>query len=431
MTHVLILSVIFGVCCTLAEKSDNKTTIENSKNLSNSKDKFLANAIRGKNLSELALDNIDDEETKKTDKKPRTVLHRDSSLERDKSIYFRFDRTRQQLGLFGIFLFASSSCCSSKYSSSELARPDYNYNRIPSEAGRYSSQYSERQPIDSFLSDTDGKRKVGPQVPSETIGPVEEAEMESTQEVSWETGRRLPTLIAFIHYNRILCINFYENKRYGPRPASETANRPITLGYGSGNNGGYNSGNNGGYNSGNGGGYGYVVSGYGGYGRPTGHGGSINTYGISGTLADGDEFGPNDASYPDASTPQGNIQAQKAIALKALAGVALIGAAAALASNPVLLPIGFVSGRRKRSETFTEEEPANFQMDYILYMLRENLAKIQKEGSSSRLVISPRCVARLTCEIQKDYLSDVGKDVEILNNRKYHLTNLYANFLNI
>ena len=46
----------------------------------------------------------------------------------------------------------------------------------------------------------------------------------------------------------------------------------------------------------------------------------------------------------------------KAIALKALAGVALIGAAAALASNPVLLPISFVSGRRKRSETFTEEE---------------------------------------------------------------------------
>ncbi|XP_018369987.1 PREDICTED: uncharacterized protein LOC108765665 [Trachymyrmex cornetzi] len=374
MTHVLILSVIFGVCCTLAEKSDNKTTIENSKNLSNSKDKFLANAIRGKNLSELALDNIDDEETKKTDKKPRTVLHRDSSLER------------------------GSSCCSSKYSSSELARPDYNYNRIPSEAGRYSSQYSERQPIDRYGWQTQGRPpgSIGNDRPGGGSGNGVYA------------GSQL-------------------GDRYGPRPASETANRPITLGYGSGNNGGYNSGNNGGYNSGNGGGYGYVVSGYGGYGRPTGHGGSINTYGISGTLADGDEFGPNDASYPDASTPQGNIQAQKAIALKALAGVALIGAAAALASNPVLLPIGFVSGRRKRSETFTEEEPANFQMDYILYMLRENLAKIQKEGSSSRLVISPRCVARLTCEIQKDYLSDVGKDVEILNNRKYHLTNLIRN----
>jgi len=90
MTHVLILSVIFGICCTLAEKSDNTTTTENSKNLSNSKDKFLANAIRGKNLSELALDNIDVEETKKTDKKPRTVLHRDSSLERDKYIFNQY-----------------------------------------------------------------------------------------------------------------------------------------------------------------------------------------------------------------------------------------------------------------------------------------------------------------------------------------------------
>lgn len=93
MTHVLILSVIFGVCCTLAEKSEYTTTTENSKNLSNSEDKFLANAIRGKNSSKLALDNIDEEEIKKTDKKPRTILHRDSSLERDKSIYFRFDRS--------------------------------------------------------------------------------------------------------------------------------------------------------------------------------------------------------------------------------------------------------------------------------------------------------------------------------------------------
>ncbi|EGI59787.1 hypothetical protein G5I_12074 [Acromyrmex echinatior] len=307
---------------------------------------------------------------------------------------------RQQFGLFGIFLFASSSCCSSKYSSSGLARPDYNYNRIPSETGRYSSQYSERQPIDRY---------------------------------EWQTQSRLPGSIGNGdrpgggNGNGVYA-GSQLGDRYGPRPASETANRPITLGYGSGNGGGYSSGNNGGYNSGNGGGYGYVVSGYGGYGRPAGHGGSISTYGISGTLADGDEFGPSDANYPDASTPQGNIQTQKAIALKALAGVALIGAAAALASNPVLLPISFVSGRRKRSETFTEEEQTNFQMDYILYMLRENLAKIQKDGSSSKLVISPRCVARLTCEIQKDYLSDVGKDVEILNtNRRYHLTNLIRN----
>lgn len=132
----------------------------------------------------------------------------------------------------------------------------------------------------------------------------------------------------------------------------------------------------------------------------------------------------------------------------------MIGAAAALASNPVLLPIGIVTGRRKRSETFPEEERTDFQMDYILYMLKENLAKvrierrrnlarllipffffyeqIQRDGSSDRLIVSPRCVARLTCEIQKDYLSDLGKDVEILSaNRKYHLTNLYVKFRSI
>jgi len=55
----------------------------------------------------------------------------------------------------------------------------------------------------------------------------------------------------------------------------------------------------------------------------------------------------------------------------------LIGAAAALASNPVLLPIGIVTGRKKRSETFPEDEQTDFQMDYILYMLRENLAKVR------------------------------------------------------
>lgn len=79
--------------------------------------------------------------------------------------------------------------------------------------------------------------------------------------------------------------------------ASETANRPSALGYGSGNVGGH----------------GYGVSGYGSYGRPTGHGGSIGGYGISGTLADGDEFGAGggDPTYPDASVPQGNIHAQK------------------------------------------------------------------------------------------------------------------------
>lgn len=50
------------------------------------------------------------------------------------------------------------------------------------------------------LSDTDGKLRVGPQVPSEAAaGPVEEAEAESMQEVSRETGKftQLPAPINF------------------------------------------------------------------------------------------------------------------------------------------------------------------------------------------------------------------------------------------
>lgn len=74
------------------------------------------------------------------------------------------------------------------------------------------------------------------------------------------------------------------------------------------------------------------------------------------------------------------------MALKALAGVALIGAAAALASNPVLLPIGIVAGRRKRSETFSVSEETDFQMDYILHMLKANLAKV----SARSLLLSSR-----------------------------------------
>lgn len=92
MTHVLILSIVLGICCALAEKSDTTTT-EHPKGLADSKDQFLVNVIRGpKNSSVVVLGDADEEATKKTDKKPRTVLHRLDSNDRDKSIYFRFDR---------------------------------------------------------------------------------------------------------------------------------------------------------------------------------------------------------------------------------------------------------------------------------------------------------------------------------------------------
>lgn len=81
-----------------------------------------------------------------------------------------------------------------------------------------------------------------------------------------------------------------------PRPVygSESAHRPNALGYGPGNVGGYG------------------TSGYGGNGRPTGYGGG-GGYGITGTLADGDEFGPSEV-HPEGSVPQlpgANIQTQK------------------------------------------------------------------------------------------------------------------------
>lgn len=85
MTHVLILFITLGVYCALAEKSEFPVTTELSKKYSaDSEDKLLENIIRAKNSSQLILDNNSEEE-KKTDKKPRTVIHRDSNLDRDKS----------------------------------------------------------------------------------------------------------------------------------------------------------------------------------------------------------------------------------------------------------------------------------------------------------------------------------------------------------
>lgn len=83
--HILILFVTLGVYCALAEKSEFPATTELSKKYSaDSDDKLLENIIRTKNSSQLILD-TNGEEEKKTDKKSRTVIHRDSSLNRDKS----------------------------------------------------------------------------------------------------------------------------------------------------------------------------------------------------------------------------------------------------------------------------------------------------------------------------------------------------------
>lgn len=93
---------------------------------------------------------------------------------------------------------------------------------------------------------------------------------------------------------------FSANVRFGSRPSygSESFRKP------------------GGYDSGVSAEYGYANNGHGGYGfsRPTGYGGSVSSggHGISGTFANGEEFGPVEPTHPEGhAPPPPNIQAQK------------------------------------------------------------------------------------------------------------------------
>lgn len=93
MTHVLIIFLTLGVYCALAEKSEFPMTTELSpkKHPVDSEDKLLENVTRAKNSSHHILDN-NSEEDRNADKKSRTV-HRDSSLDRDKSTSSSCDRS--------------------------------------------------------------------------------------------------------------------------------------------------------------------------------------------------------------------------------------------------------------------------------------------------------------------------------------------------
>ncbi|XP_063927555.1 uncharacterized protein LOC135140801 [Zophobas morio] len=82
----------------------------------------------------------------------------------------------------------------------------------------------------------------------------------------------------------------------------------------------------------------YPVPGY-----PAGHG----SYGLLGHTGQGGGYG-----YGHSAPAQGHGHGHGALALKGLliplAGIALLGAAAALSTNPVLLQLGVVNGRRRR-----------------------------------------------------------------------------------
>lgn len=89
-TFILIVSIIFGVDCVLAEKSEFAVTTEFSESRTDLEDRLLANVIRAENSSQLISDKNNEEELKKADKKARTA-HRESNLDsRDKSIFWKF-----------------------------------------------------------------------------------------------------------------------------------------------------------------------------------------------------------------------------------------------------------------------------------------------------------------------------------------------------
>nr|XP_033330231.1 uncharacterized protein LOC117222573 isoform X1 [Megalopta genalis] len=286
------------VCCAHCEKTRYNLTEQPAKRDPGGDNLFI-NIVRGWNTSNPQQSANDTEaHDRSLEKQSRATVHRVESDPR------------------------GSSCCGPRHAASgSSTRPD-NYHKIPADADRHSTRYGERLPVDRY-----GWQGQPPDSNGITRRPAGGNNPGGSYEGS-HSGDRFA---------------------FRPSYASESTRRP----------GGYETGFSGGYSYGNGG-YGGGYSG----GRPSSSTGSTSSaYGISGSLANGDEFGPAEPNFPEGSAPSvPNIQTQKAVALKALAGVALIGAAAALATNPVLLPIGIVSaGRKKRSNLSTEEEDARFE----------------------------------------------------------------------
>ncbi|XP_033208194.1 uncharacterized protein LOC117167403 [Belonocnema kinseyi] len=158
------------------------------------------------------------------------------------------------------------------------------------------------------------------------------------------------------------------------------------------------------------------------YGRP-------GYYGSSAGYGDGHEFGTQESAFGEGSVPATNhLATQQAVALKALAGVALIGAAAALATNPVLLPIGVLSGRKKRDVNDHLDKEST---DFPLRVLKNYVSKNTDQNFGSKLAITPNCVARLACEVQKDYITDLKNHEDILKEDKSTFHSLEHWFMNL
>ncbi|XP_046750557.1 keratin, type II cytoskeletal 2 epidermal-like isoform X2 [Diprion similis] len=186
-------------------------------------------------------------------------------------------------------------------------------------------------------------------------------------------------------------------------------------GYGASGPGGFGS-------SGSGGGGGY--SGYGGSNSgPFGFGGfGSMDHGFGG----GGSYGHGEGGMMPSHSAGGNIQTQKALALKALAGVALIGAAAALATNPVLLPLG--RKRRSAADNFWNEHPLMLLKEYISQIPRNDIKK-EDIVILSRFLASRKCVARLACEVQREYFAELAQYKNINDRENSIYYNLERRFL--
>ncbi|XP_031832407.2 uncharacterized protein LOC116426904 isoform X1 [Nomia melanderi] len=296
--RLIRVSLLATVICYACSERNKYAAISNLSRKKPVENELFVSIIRGENSSNLQQSSNDTGQYDRSlEKQSRATVHRAESESR------------------------GSSCCGPRHGSGASTRPDTYHNKIPVDSNRYSSQYGERLPIDRYGWQAQGQ-------PPDSSG-----------------NTRRPG-----GGNHGVLYEGNQGDRFSFRPSYGNGNshRPYS------------------YETGTSDGYGYGNGGYGGHGtsRPTSSSGSSvsSSYGISGILANGDEFGSVEPNYPEGSAPSvPNIQAQKAVALKALAGVALIGAAAALATNPVLLPIGLVSGRRKRSNLPVREGDARMQ----------------------------------------------------------------------
>ncbi|XP_076241336.1 uncharacterized protein LOC143183600 [Calliopsis andreniformis] len=329
-------------------------------------DKLLINIVRARNSSKIPYPKTNDSEEE------------DKSLDKQpRTAIHRLESDSR-----------GSSCCGPRSGSNGSSRLEFYHSRVPGNGNRHSFQYGERLPADRY-----GWQAAQGQPPGSSGSGGRPSSGSQAAESLYEGSQA--------------------GDRFGSRPSygSESTRRPS----------GYELG-----------GYGYGNGGYG-SSRPSGYWGSAPSggYGISGTLPNGDEFGPMEPGYPEGSPPSHpNIQAQKAVALKALAGVALIGAAAALATNPVLLPIGIVAGRKKRSNLPDTVE--DDRMNHILRALKNDFDKVYSNEKGNKISVSPMCIARLACEIQKNYRSELDKDFEFLKKRKEanRLTDLISSNVN-